>query len=151
MKGKDKVAMSDIEREAKISALVERMKEGRTEATIVKFVQMNIRNLFYTTNIVREALDRANEGLEINGDGFESYMYHSEILDEFERELKEIWDPSYDKRLDKLLATWNPDIEKTDDIFDKALEKSMEKVVELSKPKKVAEVIEFKPKKAVND
>jgi hypothetical protein len=143
--------MSDIEREAKISALVERMKEGRTEATIVKFVQMNIRNLFYTTNIVREALDRANEGLEINGDGFESYMYHSEILDEFERELKEIWDPSYDKRLDKLLATWNPDIEKTDDIFDKALEKSMEKVVELSKPKKVAEVIEFKPKKAVND
>jgi hypothetical protein len=143
--------MSDIEREAKISALVERMKEGRTEATIVKFVQMNIRNLFYTTNIVREALDRANEGLEINGDGFESYMYHSEILDEFERELKEIWDPAYDKRLDKLLATWNPDIEKTDDIFDKALEKSMEKVVELSKPKKVAEVIEFKPKKAVND
>jgi hypothetical protein len=140
-----------IEREAKISALIERMKIGEAESIIVKFVQMNIKNLFYTTNIVREALDRANEGLEINGNGFESYMYHSEILDEFERELKEIWDPSYDKRLHEFLAIWNPDREVTDDIFDKALEKSMEKVVELSKPKKAAEVREFKPKKVVND
>jgi hypothetical protein len=142
--------MSDIEREAKISALVERMKEGRTEATIVKFVQMNIINIIYTTNIVREALDRANEGLEIDGKGFESYMYNSAILDEFESELKDIWDPSFKNSIDDILSTWNPDI-KPDDIFDRALEKSMEKVVELSKPKKVAEVIEFKPKKAVND
>ena len=147
MKGKnDKVAMSDKNHQSEVDKVAKMLENGNEELMIMAFVKNTISHTINGIRILKEALDKANAGIDINADGFESYVYHNEILDEYEKELTNIWDPD---NLVGWLKTWDIG-NKEDDIFDKALEKSMEKVAELSKPKKKAMVIEFKSKKVVN-
>jgi len=149
-----KLAMSNMTREEKLNAVVKLMEDGKAEAVIMQFVQMNIRAAINGIKFFKEALDKANAGVELNGDGFEAYVYHNEILEQYDKELREIWDPDDHTDLREMLSSWNSDITGTGDIFDRALEKSMDRIVELNTPTKKAPVLDFvkfKSKKVVNN
>ena len=149
-----KLAMSNMTREEKLDAVVKLMEDGKAEAVIMQFVQTNIRTAINSIKFFKEALDKANEGVELNGDGFEAYVYHNEILEQYDKELREIWDPDNHTDLRELITGWSSGLTGTDDIFDRALEKSMDRIVELNTPVKKAPILDFvkfKSKKVVND